>query len=199
MDAVVSVACPKCHAVLPDEVLQWQSKSELAACPACRAPVYANVYPRLYAGGISKEEQGMGGMSEEGEAVCSFYPELKAETVCEECGCLMSEKAAVNWNGENFCMPCLHLLREQKGRDDFLSKRTLYDNSALGLVLFMAPLSLFTAPLALYYLIRYRNSSRGIVPRGKVRWVLALILSIGFMLGWLLLLVLWLSAVTGSS
>ena len=198
MEAVVQVNCPKCHSVLPYEVLVSSSASELFPCPACRAPVYAKVYPRLVSGGISGKEVGKRGASEEGDAVCSFYPELKAETVCEECGCLLSEKASVIWSGNNFCMPCLHLLREKKEKDGFLSKRTIYDNLALGLVLFLAPLSLFTAPMALYYLIRYRNSSRGIVPRGKARWVLALILCVGVMLVWLILLVLWLSAVTDS-
>lgn len=198
MDAVVQVNCPKCHSVLPDEVLQHSSDSKLVSCRACRAPVYANVYPRLQAGGILAKEAGASGVSEEGDAVCSFYPELKAETVCEECGCLLSEKAAVVWSGNSFCMPCIHLLRERKEEDDFLSKRTLYDNSALGLVVFLVPLSLFTAPMALYYLIRYRNSSRGIVPRGKIRWALALILSVGVMLAWMILLVLWLSAITDS-
>lgn len=193
MEAVVQVTCPKCHSVLP-----LDGESDLATCPACRAPVYAKIYPRLRTGELSGKAVGTSGMSEEGDAVCSFYPELKAETVCEECGCLLSEKASVIWTGNSYCMPCLHLMREQKGKDGFLSKRILYDNTALGLVLFLSPLSLFTAPLALYYLVRYRNSSRGIVPRGKARWVLALILSVGFMLGWLVLLLLWVSAITDS-
>lgn len=198
MEAVVQVNCPKCHSVLPYEVLQTPSASDLVSCPACRAPVYAKLYPRLVSGGILGRGVGKIGVSEEGDAVCSFYPELKAETFCEECGCLLSEKASVLWAGNNFCMPCLHLLREKKGKDGFLSKRKIYDNLALGLVLFLAPLSLFTAPMALYYLIRYRNYSRGIVPRGKARWVFALILSVGVMFLWLILLVLWLSAVTDS-
>lgn len=198
MEAVAQVNCPKCRSVLPDDVLQYHSDSDLASCPACRATVYAKVYPRLHVESIPKKDSGLNGVSEEGDAVCSFYPDLKAEAVCEECGCLLSEKASVIWSGNSFCMPCLHSLREKKGSDAFLSKRTLYDNSALGLVLFLAPLSLFTAPMALYYLIRYRNSSRGIVPRGKGRWVLAMILSAGIMMGWLFLLVLWLATATDS-
>jgi len=198
MEAVAKVTCPKCRAVLPEEVLQHHSVSEQASCPACRAPVYVSAFPRLRSGEILNEKSGLNKVSEEGDAVCQFYPELKAETVCDECGCFMSSKASVTWGARVLCLPCLHQLREKKGDDEFLAKRTLYDNTALGLVLFLSPLSLFTAPWALYYLIRYRNSSRGLVPRGKARWILALVLSLGFMLGWLLLLVLWIAAIADS-
>jgi hypothetical protein len=143
-------------------------------------------------------KSGKASMSGEGDAVCRFYPDMKADTICDECGCFLSEKAAAAWGGSTFCLPCLHLLREEKGKDDFLAKRALYDNTALGLVLFLSPLSLFTAPVALYYLIRYRKSSRGIVPRGKFRWILALVLSVGFVSGWLFLLILWISAIGDS-
>ena len=198
METAVSVICPKCHTALPDDVLQRRSDTDSASCPACRAPVYVSIYPRLRTGVDLNKGAANSHLSGEGDAVCRFYPELKAETVCDECGCFLSEKAAVTWSGRSFCMPCLHSLRENKGQDEFLAKRTLYDNTALGLVLFLSPLSLFTAPVALYYLIRYRNSSRGMVPRGKFRWFLALILSIGFVLGWLFLLVLWIAAIADS-
>jgi len=193
MESVVSVTCPKCHTALPDAILQ--GSSEKAPCPICRSAIFVSTYPLLWKGIGSDGQSGKAPRSVEGDAVCRFYPDLKAETVCDECGCFLSEKAAAAWSGRNYCMPCLHMLREEKGKDEFLAKRTLYDNTALGLVLFLSPLSLFTAPVALYYLIRYRKSSRGIVPRGRFRWVLALILSVGLMLAWLLLIVLWVAAI----
>jgi len=196
METEASVTCPKCLGLLPDGVLQ--DRSEPSLCPSCRAPVYARAYPLLRAGSDAGAHSGKGSISGEGDAVCRFYPEQKAETVCDECGCFLSEKAAVSWGGRNFCLPCLHSLREKKGQDEFLARRTLYDNTALGLILFLSPLSLFTAPVALYYLIRYRNSSRGIVPRGKFRWWAALILAFGFALGWLFLLILWIAAIVDS-
>lgn len=195
MQTLAHVACPKCHRALADEILQ--DHAEPLACPFCDSSLYARVYPRLrkQSGGRANPAAALSG---DGDAVCRFYPELKAETVCDECGCFLSQKAAVSWGGRDLCMPCLHVLRETKGKDEFLAKRTLYDNTALGLILFLSPLSLFTAPIALYYLIRYRNSSRGIVPRTKFRWWLALILSVGFALAWLFLLVLWIAAIVDS-
>jgi len=196
MEATVKVTCPKCYRPLPEDLLR--NSPQGGACPNCRAAIAVRAYPRLWKRSDLGNDLGADVVSGEGDAVCRFYPDLKAETVCEACGCLLSAKAAVNWVGRSYCLPCLHSLREEKGEDGFLSKRTLYDNSALGLVVFLAPLSLFTTPIALYFLIRYRNASRGIVPRGKFRWWAALLLSVGFSLGWLLLLVLWIAAIVES-
>ena len=131
----------------------------------------------------------------EGDAVCQFYPELQAEAICDECGCLLSRKAAVDWGGRTFCLPCLHSLREGKQTDDFLARRTLYDNVALGLVLFLAPLSIITGPLAFYYVLRYRDASRGLVPRSRFRWWLALVLSVALTIGWVFLFILWIAMI----
>lgn len=196
MEATAKVACPRCYRALPDDLLR--NRSQGGACPNCRATVLVHAYPRLWKRFDSGGDPGSGAVSEDGDAVCRFYPELKAETICEECGCLLSAQAAVNWGGRSYCLPCLHSLREEKGENEFLAKRIIYDNSALGLVLFLAPLSLFTAPMALYYLIRYRDASRGMVPRGKFRWWAALVLSVGFSLGWLFVVVLWIAAIVES-
>lgn len=198
MPNLAQVHCPKCHRVLSDEWLQENSRQ--APCPACKAFIYIKSYPRLRVAPDSLKDQAASvqALSGEGDAVCRFYPDLKAEAVCDECGCFLSKKAALSWGGRDLCMPCLHTLREGKGKDEFLAKRVLYDNTALALILFLSPFSLFTAPMALYYLIRYRKSSRGIVPRSKFRWWLAMILSIVFSLGWLVLLVLWMAAIVDS-
>ncbi|MFK5921324.1 MAG: hypothetical protein QM496_04050 [Verrucomicrobiota bacterium] len=198
MSILVQVNCPKCYWRVPDEWMQQHS--DQASCPACRASLFIKSYARLRADPDSLRESPISvqALSGEGDAVCRFYPDLKAEAVCDECGCFLSKKAALSWGGRDLCMPCLHTLREGKGKDEFLAKRVLYDNSALALILFLSPFSLFTAPMALYYLIRYRKSSRGIVPRSAFRWWLAMILSIAFSLGWLALLVLWVAAIVDS-
>ena len=68
---------------------------------------------------------------------------------------------------------------------------TLYDNVALSLLIlpFLTLiygffLVMFTAPVALYLVVRHRNASRGIVPRGRWRLVLAGALSIFVVLAW---------------
>jgi uncharacterized paraquat-inducible protein A len=183
-----AIICPKCHVPVPAEGDQMAEER----CPACRAVLSIETFPRLRAGNAGLLANG-GKHAAEGEAVCHFFPELQAETICDECGCFLSLKAAVDWNGRNVCLPCLHQLRESKADDDFLAKRTIYDNVALGLVTWLAPVSLITAPLALYYLLRYRKAPRGIVPRGSFRWWLAFVLSVGLLGGWIFLFVIWIA------
>ncbi len=159
-------------------------------------------FPRLRASEPSNSVEGRGLQAREGEAVCQFYPELQAETVCEECGCFLSRKASVEWSGRTLCLPCLHNLREQKGADAFSSRRSLPDNVGIALVVFLLPLTLFTGPYAIFYLLRHRKTPGSLVPRSRFRWWLALVLAILATTGWLVLFVIWIAmffrAVTGS-
>ncbi len=189
----VGLSCPHCRNPIP--VALQTAEASPVACPTCRKTSTVRVFPRLHVADAPKSVQGT--LSAEGDATCSFYPELKAEHVCDECGCFMSEKAAVNWGGKTLCLPCLHTLREKKGKGGYRASVRLYDNMALGLIvpfLLLFPLAFFTiltAPVALYYVIRYRKSSRGIVPRSSFRWWLALLLSLAVNGVWLFLIISW--------
>ena len=131
----------------------------------------------------------------EGEASCSFFPEERAEKVCDECGCFLSERAAISWAGRDLCLPCLHRLREVEKDPGHIGRTRLQDKRALALVTWLAPFSLFTAPLALYLLLRYRGRPEGFVPRSAVTWGVAFSLAIIWLIVWLVLIVVWLSLV----
>ncbi|MCP5539560.1 MAG: hypothetical protein H7A53_04020 [Akkermansiaceae bacterium] len=190
MKEIATIQCPKCRARV--EAAPSATARE-TRCVVCQAPLSVRAFPRLAA--KDAKDAAFGTLSAEGDAVCTFYPELQAETVCDECGCFLSEKAAVHWNDATLCMPCLHQLREKRDSDAYLSKRTLHDNVALGLTVLLAPFTLLTGPMALYHLIRHRKASRGIVPRGPFRWWLALVLALAATGGWLFLIVLWISMI----
>lgn len=136
----------------------------------------------------AKREAIPGAIAAEGDARCRFLPELKAETVCDSCGALLAEKAAAHWGKQVLCLPCVHRLRAAVTVDDaggLLGRLKIYDNLALLMVTLLAPLSLLTAPVALYLLIRYRRAPRGLVPRSAGRWWLALVLSLISLTLWL--------------
>ncbi len=149
----------------------------------------------------SKEEAIAGAIAAEGDARCRFLPELKAETVCDSCGALLSERAAAHWGEKVFCLPCVHRLRDSGAVVEdggLLGRLKIYDNLALLLVTLLAPLSLLTAPVALYLLIRYRKAPRGLVPRNTGRWWLAMALSLISLSVWLGFLVIGLSVMIDS-
>ncbi len=164
-------------------------------CPVCRAEVTLTLFPRLFGEfAVAREDHPAG----ENEATCSFFPGLRAERVCDECGCFLSHRAAITWGGRDLCLPCLHRLREVESAPDFLGRTRLDDRRALALVTWLAPFSLFTAPLALFLLFRHRGAPAGFVPRSRAVWWIALCLSIGWLAAWLVLFVAWISLVKDS-
>ncbi len=181
--------CPSCRSPLrverPVERLEER-------CPVCRAEVALALFPRLHAAPEATVE---GSPAAEGEAACSFFPDLRAEKVCDECGCFLSSRAAVLWGGRDLCLPCLHRLREVEKATDFIGRTRLDDRRALALVTWLAPFSLFTAPLALYLLFRHRGRPASFAPRSRAVWWIALVLSIGWLAAWLTLMVVWASLV----
>lgn len=187
-DAAV-LQCPACRSPLkvarPVDLVEEN-------CPVCRAPVHLTMYPRLFGERLADGEDAP---VAEGEASCSFFRELRAERVCDECGCFLSHRAAVDWGGRDLCLPCVHRLREVERSSEYLGRTKLNDRRALFLVTLLAPFSLFTAPIALVLLFRHRGKPEGFVPRGNLIWWLALILSIGCLIAWIVLFVVWISLV----
>ena len=185
----VTLQCPTCRASL--NVNRSVDRVEVV-CPVCSCQTSMVVFPRFFQEEpeISKDK-----IASESEAICSFYGELKAEKVCDECGCLMSLRASVNWGDHDYCLPCLYQLREEKKNASFVAQAKLYDNLALALVTWLAPLSLFTAPVALFLLLRYRKGSQTFVSRSVFRWWLALLLSSAWILLWGAIIIIWISLI----
>lgn len=198
---------PPCHMIRPNEstdaLLQCPScRSRLSAsrpvsfveerCPVCGTSVSVTIFPRLYRAPLPPDTHAN---AAEGDATCSFFPSLKAEKVCDECGSFLSSRAAVRWGNRDLCLPCLHRLREIEQAPDYLARARLHDRRALALVTLLAPLSLFTAPLALYLLFRYRKAPRGFVHRGGTVWWVALALAVAWMIVWVVFLTVWVSLI----
>ena len=176
-DVTATAFCPICAAPI-------DAGAALAECRGCRVKLELSVAPMAR----SRSEAIAGSIAAEDDARCRFLPELKAETVCDSCGALLSEKAAAHWGAKVFCLPCVHRVRARDAVDKgqgLLGRLKIYDNLALLLVTLLAPLSLLTAPVALYLLIRYRRAPRGLVPRTAGRWWLALVLSLISLSVWL--------------
>jgi len=181
--------CPLCRSSL--NVNRYVDGLE-EHCPVCGKDVRLAAFPRLYREPVDDSKPALAG---DESAPCSFYPELKAEKVCDECGCLLSSRAAVRWGDQDFCLPCLHRLREEKRDVHFVARSRLHDNLALALVTWLAPFTLFTAPVALFLLVRHRGAPTSFVPRGRARWWIAMILTVGWLLAWAVVLVVWISLI----
>ena len=184
-DDATGATCPTCRA-------QFAVTSDANfECQFCRCRLNFRVFPRLTKELASEKKSEIASAD---DATCQFYPDLKAEVVCDECGSFMSTKASVNWAERLLCMPCLHTLREKKADTGYRAHLKIWDNRALGM-LALLPITLFTAPVALFLLIRFRNEPKGWVPRTSFRWWLAMFFAIVTMLAWVALIVIWIAMV----
>lgn len=189
MSDPATISCPRCRGVL--SVATFVEKIDVA-CPHCTAPLGLSIFPRLFRAPVEGDASQPAAA---GEAGCTFFPQLRADHICDECGCFLSNWAAVQWGGTPLCMPCLYRLREERQDPAYVAQVRRYDNLALTLVTWLAPVSFITAPVAIFLLLRHRKAPRGFVPQRGVRWWVAMVVASLFLLGWLTLLVIWLSLV----
>jgi hypothetical protein len=183
----VLVHCPKCQGGLVEGVLNRQG---LVACPSCQVPLEVEIYPAFF------RRIGPGQNAEalvvEHESSCFFHPEKKATVPCASCGRFLCALCDCELHGQHFCPACLEAGRTKGKIKSIENQRTLHDNIALALVFYpvvMWPLTVLTAPAAVYLSIRHWNTPRSIVHRTKIRFVLAIIFAGLQITGWVILLV----------
>ncbi|MFV1994110.1 MAG: hypothetical protein ACC661_01640 [Verrucomicrobiales bacterium] len=172
----------------------------MESCLGCASEVVVRLFPAALDRGPARDREAAIAPGEGGR--CFAHPEKAALLVCEGCGRFLCRDCDTLWGSEHLCLTCIYERREVKQTEGFTDRRFLYDNAALSLaaVPFVAAYPFFwvgflTGPMAMYYLIRHRGDSRGFVPRGRGRLVLAWVLSVTSLLGSLALLGLLLWAV----
>ena len=182
--------CPKCEG--PFTALE---ESGPAKCSRCHSAMVWHAFPALSALGGEVVVQKpapviMGGAS------CFYHDGKAAAAACDECGRYLCDSCAADWLGKTMCLGCIHTQREVRKSGAFQSKVTIYDNIALAMLILPAVtliywpvVVIFTAPIALFLVIRHRNASLGIVPRGKGRLFVAGILSLLSIVGWIAMFV----------
>ena len=176
------VACTKCHVLLPTSFF---NQPEPTDCPACAVPLQVEVFPALF----RPFTPGKAGepIVLDGESSCFYHPQKKAAALCSACGRFLCALCDCELGGQHICPGCLETGR-QKGRITTLENhRTLYDSMALALAIY--PLIIFyftiiTAPAALFIAIRHWNSPSGLIPRTKIRLVVAIVFALLEIAGW---------------
>jgi hypothetical protein len=183
-----TVACPNCRSPLPAEFV---NASKLQPCPVCQRQVEVEIFPAFF----RSIEQGT--IAEriviEDQSSCYFHPQKKAVMTCERCGRFLCSLCDLELHGEHICPPCLQVAQKQTSADRLQNHRILYDNVALGMALLPIiawPLTIVTAPAALFMSFFFWKWPSSIIRRGKLRLVLAMIFSVLEMAAWIIVLAL---------
>jgi hypothetical protein len=95
----------------------------------------------------------------------------------------MSDAWSAQWGSDQVCLKCLDHLRSKAEDSRFETKRTLWDNVVLALALVPCTVALsffmvITAPAAVILGLWHWNKPRTMVPRGRWRLILGLVLAV---------------------
>ncbi len=182
--AAAALTCPNCQSDLPREL--WNLDYE-TYCSRCKAPLSVVAFPAIVrpAGPTAPEL-----VAEGAEASCFYHVGKRAVVACDQCGRFLCSLCQVELSGQNWCPSCIELRRTQGKMVNLERRRVLYDNVALVLATLPALLvwpSLIAAPMSLFVSIRYWRAPSSIVPRTKVRFIIAILISLLEIAGWVFL------------
>jgi hypothetical protein len=131
----------------------------------------------------------------QGQAECYYHPGKIAVAPCSGCGRLLCALCEIPFDGRTLCTNCLLSGRDSQQLPSLEKERFLYDNLALALAawpIIIFPFILFTiitAPAAIYVVLRFWGSTHSLLPRTRYRFVLALLIALAELVGWVTLIV----------
>lgn len=178
---MIPISCSRCRRVIPP---QAYNLGRAAPCPACSEPVQVDAYPAILAGPV------VGRRGEtiltEGQASCFHHAQKKATAACDRCGRFLCALCATELGQRQLCLDCykqeLSGMAEQDAGANSVRQFTRYDNMALTLSLI--PLYGLTALAGIFIAIGFWGRRTSVLPRSRIRGVLAIILSAGQLVGW---------------
>ncbi|HYG77782.1 MAG TPA: hypothetical protein VEK08_22440, partial [Planctomycetota bacterium] len=148
-----------------------------------------HVFPALF----RKIETGQAGETVlvDTDATCFYHTQKKAVVPCDGCGRFLCALCDMALNDQHLCPRCLESGAKRGKMKNLQNRRIMYDSIALSaaiLPLLVFYLTFITAPLTLYWCARYWKAPGSLVPRTKVRFVIAAIVATLQIGGWLILL-----------
>ena len=176
--------CTNCNAPLSKEAANTNS---LVACAACSGQLRIDIFPA-----INKSlPAGRTGatLQMDKEAGCFYHPRKKATVPCAACGRFLCALCDVAFNGQHLCPACLEKGKTNHKIKNLENHRNCYDTVAL-LVATVSFLiywfTIITAPIVIYLTVRHWNSPSSIIPRTKIRFILAFVIAGVQIAGWIL-------------
>lgn len=175
------VACVGCKRDLPPD---FEDAADFLGCPACLNHLRVFAFPALRR---SNAPAVAAPTIAAGEASCFYHPAKQAVVTCESCGRFLCGLCDIEIGDAHRCPSCLEAGKEKRQLATVETSRTLYDGLALVLAivpLIFWPLTILTAPAALFIVIRYWRRPLSILPRTRIRFVVAGVFALAQIGGW---------------
>lgn len=187
LSAAQPLKCSRCKTVLPLETVLAGGRT---ACPSCHVPLIAEAFPALFRGAARGEQPQA--VLQDGEAGCFYHADKRAVRACEDCGRFICALCDIEVVDRHVCPVCVQTAN-RKGKHERLQRsRLLHDEIALAvalLPLLIWPVTLLTAPAAMYLALRHWKTPLSVLPRTRIRLVLAMFFALLQIVGWIALLI----------
>ena len=179
------IECASCNFSLQENFL---NNKEFMACPSCKVPLIIKTFPALSKPLLPGQAADV--ILADNEASCFYHPEKQAVIHCENCGRFLCALCDVEFNKKHLCPSCLES-GSKKGKIKALQKgRILYDEIALSVAvipILMFYFTIITAPIAIFISIWFWRKPSSIIPRTKIRFIIAIIISFLQLTGWFMI------------
>lgn len=175
------VLCVGCGRNLPPD---FENAEEFGACPSCLERVRVFAFPALHRADLPTPAAPA---IASGEASCFYHAHKQAVVACDSCGRFLCALCDIEIGESHRCPTCLET-GKRKGKLELIeNRRVLYDGLALTVaivpILFW-PLTLLSAPAALFLVVRHWRKPLSILPRTRIRFVLAGLIALAQICGW---------------
>jgi len=174
------LACGECS--FPVRAEFWNRENGFR-CPGCGRHLQAVVFPAIEQASPTALPEAV---DAEGEASCFYHSQNRAAVTCDDCGRFLCRLCDLEIEGHHHCPVCFQAGVSTRKLDNVEGSRTMYDAIALALaalpVLFVWPV-VFTAPAALYITVRRWREPGSLLPRTRIRFILAGLLALAEIVG----------------
>lgn len=174
--ALDAIACAVCSWPVPREF--W-NREEGVRCRVCGHNVRIAAFPAIdvqITGAVPEALHG------ESEASCFYHPQSRAAQVCEECGRFLCALCDLEVEGRHICPRCFEAGVSAHKIQTAEPRRVMYDTMALAVAtipfLLIWP-ALLAAPWSLVMVVTKWNAPSSVVPRTKIRFLLAALFALG--------------------
>ena len=166
------------------------NRTEPVRCLSCEGQVSIIAFPALFRPPDPQRANVAPVLGD--EAGCFFHGGKKAVTACESCGRFLCSLCTITIGNRQLCSSCIGSGKRKGKLRDLTRQRFLYDNLALSLAtlpLLVWPMTVVTAPAAIFVAVRYWRTPLSILKRSRWRFILAVALAGLQVSGWVFLVV----------
>ena len=175
MNGPATLQCPQCKLAL-DRALA--TTADVLVCPACTSRLSVVFFP-AFDRPPDGPSTSSGSLALEGEAVCFFHTEKRAEVACERCGRFLCALCDLPIGGKHLCPSCF----DTQKTPELTPRRMVWNQLAFSLgvlpllLCFLYPFYVATAPAAIFIGL-WKWNAEGSLVHGR-RWWLSLAAVLG--------------------